>query len=312
MKKGKVRKSPKKYLSIVLVPHSSSHVKVLRFNAFYAKLVACFVILVAVFVSGSLYISKMLKENDALKQNLNELYVTTTEQSKLLQARSEEIGRLKDESAAFKEVVNDKIEEFTENFNSITDEYLEERTSVVNRSGERNETAFTSDMHLLKTSLDSLSLLYSRSRVPEADLETAEAKVNAFMETVPTLWPTNGRITDRFGYRKDPFNGKRKFHTALDIATDSGTPIKAAASGKVIYADYTYATGRTVKIDHGRGIVTLYGHCSKILAEPGQTVEKGEVIAKVGSTGRSTGPHLHFEILIYGTAVDPLEYLESK
>jgi murein DD-endopeptidase MepM/ murein hydrolase activator NlpD len=312
MRKGKAKRSQKKYLSIVLVPHSSSHVKVLKFRAFYFKLVAGFVILVAIFVSGSMYISKMLEENEALKQNINELYITTTKQNQLIQARTEEIEKLKDESAAFREIVNDKIEEFTEKFNQITDEYLEERKSFVSRSGERNENEFTSDMHALKDSLDSLSLLYSRSKLPEADIEAAEEKVNAFMETIPTLWPTNGRITDSFGYRRDPFTKKKKFHAALDIAADTGTAIVAAASGTVTYVDYVYATGRTVKIDHGRGVTTVYGHCSKILVEPGQTVKKGEVIAKVGSTGRSTGPHLHFEILIYGTSVDPLEYLEDK
>jgi len=312
MKKGKARHAQKKYLSIVLIPHSSSNVKVLKFNAFYLKLAAFFIVLIAVFVSGSIYISKIVKENEALKKNITELYVTTTEQSKLIEAKSNEITRLQEESAAFRETVNDKIEEFTESFNKITDEYLQKRSATASRSGERNESAFAGDLYQLKQSLDSLTSLYSRSRILTADLEAAEAKIDAFMETIPTLWPVNGRITDEYGYRKDPINGKRKFHTGLDIAADTGTPIKAAASGKVIFAQSTYATGRTVKIDHGRGIVTLYGHASKILVEEGQTVEKGEVIAKVGSTGRSTGPHLHFEIHLYGSTVDPLEYLEKK
>jgi murein DD-endopeptidase MepM/ murein hydrolase activator NlpD len=310
MKKGKARRAQKKYFSVVLVPHSSSHVKVFRFRAFYAKLVLSFVVLVAIFVAGGLYISDMLEENRNLKQNINELYSTTVEQNKLLDSRSQEIERLQNESAAFKEVVNDKIEEFTEKFNQITDEYLEERTQKISRSGERNETAFTNDMRDLKASLDSLTQLYSRSGRPNADLETAEAKISEFMETVPNLWPVSGTITDEFGNRKDPFTKKTKFHTGLDIGADYGKSIKAAAGGKVISVGYTYGTGNTVKISHGNGIVTLYGHCSKILVKEGQTVSKGEVIAKVGSSGRSTGPHLHLEVQIYGTPVDPLQYLE--
>lgn len=310
MKKGKAKRAQKKYFSIVLVPHSSSHVKVFRFRAIYAKLIACFIVLAAIFVGGGLYISEMLKENRALRENINELYSTTIEQSKLLDTRSAEIERLQNESAAFKEVVNDKIEEFTEKFNEITDEYLDERSQKISRSGERTETAFTNDMRELKATLDSLTTLYSRSGRPNADLDAAEAKINEFMDTVPTLWPVSGTITDEFGYRKDPFTRKTKYHTGLDIGTDYGKSIKAAASGKVIDVYYVYGTGNTVKISHGNGIVTLYGHCSKILVKEGQTVEKGEVIAKVGSSGRSTGPHLHLEVQIYGTPVDPLQYLE--
>lgn len=310
MKKGKAKKTQKKYFSVVLVPHSSSHVKVFKFTSFYAKLIACVVILIAIFVSSGLYISKMLEENASLKKNLNELYSTTTEQSKLLDARSEEIERLQNESADFKEVVNDKIEEFTKNFNAITDEYIEERSQKVSRSGERTETAFTNDMRNLKGTLDSLTQLYSRSGQPNADLDAAEAKIDKFMEAIPTLWPVSGSITDEFGNRRDPFTRKIKYHTGMDIGADYGKSIKAAAGGKVVMVDYIYGTGRTVKISHGNGITTLYGHCSKILVEEGQIVEKGEVIAKVGSTGRSTGPHLHFEVQLYGTPVDPLKYLE--
>lgn len=312
MKKGKVRKTEKKYLSIVLVPHSSSHVKVFKFTSFYAKVVVCVLLLSAVFVGSGLYISKMLDENKALKQNINDLYSTNTEQRKLIEESADEIEQLKEDSAAFSEIVNDKIEEFTDSFNQITDEYIEERSSKTNRSGDRTETAFTNDMRALKDTLDSLSSLYSRTGQPVADLSAAENKIDAFMETVPTLWPASGRITDRFGYRKDPFTRRKKFHAGLDIGADYGSKIKAAATGKVILAEYTAGTGRTVKISHARGITTLYGHASSILVKEGQVVKKGDVIAKVGSSGRSTGPHLHFEVLLYGTAVDPLQYLDAK
>jgi murein DD-endopeptidase MepM/ murein hydrolase activator NlpD len=312
MKKGKVRKTEKKYLSIVLVPHSSSHVKVFKFTSFYAKVVVCVLLLTAVFVGSGLYISKMLDENKSLKQNINDLYSTNTEQRKLIEERTEEIEQLKEQSAAFNEIVNDKIEEFTENFNKITDEYIEERSTKANRSGDRTENAFTNDMRVLKETLDSLSSLYSRTGKPVADLNAAESKIEAFMETVPTLWPVSGRITDNFGYRKDPFTRRKKFHAGLDIGADYGSKIVAAASGKVILAEHTSGTGKTVKISHARGITTLYGHASSILVKEGQMVKKGDAIAKVGSSGRSTGPHLHFEILLYGTAVDPLQYLDAN
>ncbi len=312
MKKGKVKKTEKKYLSIVLVPHSSSHVKVFKFTSFYAKVVACVILLSAVFVCSGLYISKMLDENRALKQNLNDLYSTNTDQRRLIEEKTNEVEQLKEESAIFTEIVNDKIEIITESFNKITDEYLEDRSTKANRSGDRTEIAFTDDMRNLKGQMDSLISLYSRTSQPIADLGSAEAKIDAFMETVPTLWPASGRITDEFGYRRDPFTRRKKFHAGLDIGADYGSKIKAAASGKVILAEYIAGTGKTVKISHERGITTVYGHASSILVEEGQIVKKGDVVAKVGSSGRSTGPHLHFEVLLYGTAVDPLQYLDAK
>lgn len=312
MKKGKVKKTEKKYLSIVLVPHSSSHVKVLKFTSFYVKLMAYFVILTAVFIYSGLYISKILDENKALKQDINELHSNNTEQRKVIEEKAEEIKQLREDGAAFSEIVNDKIEEFTERFNNITDQYLAERSTMANRSGDRTETAFTKDMLTLKETIDSLGNLYSRTNLPEADITTAKTKIDEFMDTVPTLWPVYGRITDRFGYRKDPFTRKRKFHEGLDIGADYGASIKAVADGKIIFAENKAGTGRTIKISHARGISSIYGHTSKILVKVGQTVKKGDIIAKVGNSGRSTGPHLHLELRLYGTAVDPMQYLDSR
>ncbi len=312
MDKGKAKKSEKKYLSIVLVPHSSSHVKVLRFNAFYTKLIVSSLLLTAIIVCGGLYISRMLYENRSLRQNLNDLYSTNTEQRQIIEEKSNEIDKLKKDSADFNEIVNDKIEQYTEQYNKITDDYITGQKSKSSRSGERTETAFTNDMSELKDTLDSLSSVYSRSGLPAADLSSAEAKISAFMETVPTLWPAIGRITDEFGYRKDPFTRRTKYHEGIDIGSNYGSSIKAAAGGTVTFAQYTGGTGRTVIINHGRGISTVYGHASKILVKSGQKVKKGDVIAKVGSSGRSTGPHLHFQVLLYGTPVNPLKYLDVK
>jgi murein DD-endopeptidase MepM/ murein hydrolase activator NlpD len=313
MNKGKANTSEKKYLSIVLVPHSSSNVKVLRFTSLYAKLAAGLILLIAVFVGGGLYISRTVEENKSLRQNINELYSANSEQRKLIDEKDSEVEKLKEESSAFKESVNDKIEEYTENFNKLTDQYLKEQTSTkTNRSGNRNGNAFTSDIRDLKTSLDGLTRLYSRSDTPVADLTAAEEKLEKYLDTIPTLWPSSGDITDNFGYRKDPFTRRTRYHEGIDIGAPYGSDIKAAASGTVIFSARTSGLGRTVKIDHGRGIVTLYGHASKLVATVGQKVSKGDVIAKVGSSGRSTGPHVHFQVNLYGTPVDPLQYLDSK
>jgi len=116
-------------------------------------------------------------------------------------------------------------------------------------------------------------------------------------------------VTSSFGSRVDPFSRGRAFHSGVDYPAPPGSPIYASAGGKVIFADTRRQYGRTVEIDHGGGLVTRYAHASELLVEAGQIVMPGEKIAKVGSTGRSTGPHLHFEILKNGRFVDPEIYL---
>lgn len=118
--------------------------------------------------------------------------------------------------------------------------------------------------------------------------------------------PVSGIITSRFGNRESI---RTSGHTGLDIAAPAGTPIKATADGKVIFSGYSGGYGYVVKISHGNGIQTYYGHCSSLYVSTGETVEAGDVIAAVGSTGNSTGNHLHFEVRVNGTEVNPQNYL---
>lgn len=123
------------------------------------------------------------------------------------------------------------------------------------------------------------------------------------------LLPINGRISSPFGYRIHPISRVRKLHTGMDISGGSGTPIGAAGAGTVIYAGWRGGYGNTVIIDHGGGIATLYAHQSRVGSSVGQTVSAGQVIGYVGSTGYSTGPHLHWEVRVNGTPVNPAGYL---
>ncbi len=117
-------------------------------------------------------------------------------------------------------------------------------------------------------------------------------------------------VTSEFGYRRDPFTGERKGHSGMDLAVPTGTSIRAALPGTVTVSTYNRGGyGYYVMIDHGGGLATLYGHCSQLLARVGQTVETGDVIALSGSTGRSTGPHLHFEVRVNGERTNPRSYL---
>ncbi len=117
--------------------------------------------------------------------------------------------------------------------------------------------------------------------------------------------PVNGPVTSGYGYRFHPILHTRKLHTGIDLGSPQGTPIKAAAGGRVIKAEYYRGYGNCVIIDHGGGTSTLYGHCSALLVSVGQNVQQGQIIARVGSTGLATGPHLHFEVRRFGKPVPP-------
>ncbi|BBO66084.1 hypothetical protein DSCA_00140 [Desulfosarcina alkanivorans] len=134
-----------------------------------------------------------------------------------------------------------------------------------------------------------------------------EGKRNLLAAT-PSIRPVKGWVSSRFGYRKSPFTSRREFHRGLDIATHAGTPIIAPADGLVTYAGKRGLMGNMVTIEHGFGMVTRYGHAQKILKKKGTYVKRGETIALVGNTGRSTGPHLHYEVRLNGVAVNPTKY----
>jgi murein DD-endopeptidase MepM/ murein hydrolase activator NlpD len=124
--------------------------------------------------------------------------------------------------------------------------------------------------------------------------------------------PVQGRLSSRFGMRRHPILGRRKMHTGQDVAASHGTPIKAAHSGRVLWSGWKKAYGNTIIIDDGKGTQTLYGHASKLSVRPGQPIKRGEYIGNVGSTGYSTGPHLHFEVRKKGKPVDPRSYLRRR
>lgn len=123
------------------------------------------------------------------------------------------------------------------------------------------------------------------------------------------VWPLAGGITSPFGWRVHPIFGTQKFHTGIDIAADTGDPVVAADSGVVIHADWYGGYGKVVIVDHGNGLQTLYAHNSELVVYNGQAVRKGQTISRAGSTGYSTGPHLHFEVRRNGTPTDPTGYL---
>ncbi len=134
----------------------------------------------------------------------------------------------------------------------------------------------------------------------------------AMIEGTAFFWPTGGWISSRYAYRIDPFTNERRFHRGLDFATAAGTPIRAAQAGVVVRVREDEVFGRQITLSHLLGFTTFYAHLSRITVTPGQRVSDRTVIGYVGSTGRSTGPHLHFELRLYGAARDPERYLSRR
>ena len=134
-----------------------------------------------------------------------------------------------------------------------------------------------------------------------------ESRLAALM--IPNSRPVDGPVGSGFGFRSDPFSGRPALHTGLDFPVESGTPVLAAAGGVVLSTAHHADYGNLVEIDHGNGLVTRYAHNSKLLVRPGDLVRRGQAISQAGTTGRSTGPHLHFEVLVEGVPQDPAKFL---
>lgn len=132
------------------------------------------------------------------------------------------------------------------------------------------------------------------------------------LSSIPSINPVSSQeawISSGFGYREDPINGKRRFHEGSDIVAPRGTPVIAPADGIVAYAGWRDGMGRMIEIEHGYGYTTVYGHNDKLLVKKGDIVKRGDMISRVGSSGRSTGPHLHYEVRLNGKLVNPYKYL---
>ncbi|MGG6310605.1 M23 family metallopeptidase [Paenibacillus macerans] len=161
------------------------------------------------------------------------------------------------------------------------------------------------------------SISTSLEEMPDLQLRLEQTKTSIqeykkMMSILPTYWPTDSvRVTSDYGKREDPFNGRLTMHAGMDIGGSIGDPIYAAASGKVVDTGYTSARGNYITISHPSGLKTNYMHLNKILTKTGTTVKQGDLIAELGSTGRSTGPHLHIEVVKNGSTVDPADYLRK-
>jgi murein DD-endopeptidase MepM/ murein hydrolase activator NlpD len=189
---------------------------------------------------------------------------------------------------------------------------LDEDVKKVGIGGGPADSPVDANVQGLSASIWSLDKIEREMDLQRASFEEVHHKltVNAeLLSHTPTLRPiTGGYISSGFGVRRDPFTKRVESHAGLDMCQVRGTPVEAAAEGQVIYAGHYYSYGKFVVIDHGYGYTTAYGHLNAYTVRQGQYVTKGQVIGEVGSTGRSTAPHLHYEVRVNGRPVDPTDY----
>lgn len=222
-----------------------------------------------------------------------------------------------------------EMEERINNTNRLISEIRETLNSILQKAGQSRSasrsfefrpiqlpqyTLSSADNDLTKLEILNTNLEFMEREIEksEANLEQLYADLRSFdkeLDYTPTIWPVYGRITSGYGYRIHPISRKQDFHSGIDISARMGTPVRAAAGGRVVRANYYGGYGWTVIIDHGYGYRTLYAHNRNLVAKQGQWVTKGQVICYSGNSGNSTGPHLHYEVHVNGKTVNPTTYL---
>lgn len=157
--------------------------------------------------------------------------------------------------------------------------------------------------------IEQLSIQAKLEEVKQQEIIQAIQNQNELLSSTPSIWPTQGWVSSEFGHRNSPFTGQREFHKGLDISAPPGTPVYAPADGKVTFSGKDGAYGTTLVMNHGRGLTSRYAHLQRYLVEKNQKVSRGQLIGYVGNTGRSTGPHLHYEVRLNNMPTNPMKYI---
>ena len=298
-----------RFFTILLLPSNPSKVKKLIMSEYLMRSLAISaIILVFAFSVVFLdYVNVKKKEVD-----LTSLKEQTKIQNVQLQTFGDKINDLEAELERLRSL-DTKIRTIT-NTNLIEEPKAKSgRLSLGGRGGHDPAALSFQNETVLKDMMGKLDKLSVEAKNQENSLHELHASLEerkSIMSSIPSRWPVRGYVSSDFGHRESPFGGgKSEVHEGMDISASAGTPVVAAANGIVTFASRYYDLGNAVTIDHGYGYVTTYGHLSRITAHVGQTVKGGQKIGAVGSTGRSTGPHLHYELQVAGSKVNPRNYL---
>jgi murein DD-endopeptidase MepM/ murein hydrolase activator NlpD len=291
----------KKHLSLIIIPHTKNSTRTLTFSkravriALWAGIVAAAVLFavtadyIRIQLSSRSY-SALKAENQKQKETIREYEAT--------------VGSLEAKVKGF--------DEYTRKLNQMAGITSDQRLQDFNVGDYPRDNPAVPDAAPQAAGAN-LHALQNKTDDIQRSLETLTTffESNAsYLASQPSIWPTNGWTSSGFGYRMDPFTQKRTFHYGLDIVSTLGNPVVAPADGYVLEAVQSRGQlGNYIVLNHGGGLTTMYGHLSKIAVRPGQKIKRGDLIGNVGSTGKSIGPHVHYEVRMNGKPVNPSWYI---
>lgn len=299
-------KSEKTAMSMPQIEQSSKSIRIPILTGKYIAAVLC--VFVVLIMGGVFHYQGALRTTSAEKAELENLRKNNEAQSNQIEQLAKatvnlqaDMERLNSLDAELRRIVNNEDTTNTSRAGLV-------RPPIT--SNERVEPQVQLDINDINNVVNNLQVAVKVREQSLIELKEELLAKQARLATRPSIWPTAGEVTSRFGWRSSPSGGGgRDYHPGIDIANSIGTPIVATADGQVIQSEWYAGYGETVQIDHGNSIVTLYGHNSQRLVRSGQMVKKGQIIAYLGNTGYSTGPHVHYEIRVNGTAVNPATFL---
>ena len=294
----------KRFYTCIIVPNASSRLHKLRIPE-QALVVLAVIGLLSSFVTiglGFTYVrmafrtsdyDQLQAENHELKIEKKNLEVSAIKlSSKITQLEnlSEKLAKVLESDAFFKRLGNPNIK----GLGGTTTDYS--TADLLNRSNLKQ------NMDIMKDRTENLEMQFR-------SLQQIAENRQTLIRYTPTIWPIRGAINSPFGRRKDPFTGAPDNHTGIDIVGIWGSPVHAPADGRVIFSGRQSDYGNLIVVSHGNGLTTRYGHLSRFAARSGQVIHKGDLIGYVGTTGRSTAPHLHYEVRLNDRPVNPRTYL---
>ena len=302
------RKADNREYTLMIVPHQGQSVISMKIPIKVIKgMAVALSILILFFMGAFANYRHTINTASAEKAELESLRQTNGMQQQQIEQIAKETAVLQEDLRRLNQLDND-----VRRMMSMEEQPEASRSGIVRPNGAFNGQGGPT----IKPGIDNLANLVremqANAKERESSLEDLRVRIidrNARAAAMPSIWPASGDVTSRFGWRSSPWGWGSDWHPGIDIANDYGTPITATADGRVIFAAWYGGYGKLIQIDHGNGIVTLYGHNSTMLVSPGQQVRKGDIIAEMGSTGASTGSHCHYEVQVNGTAVNPASFL---
>jgi len=291
----------------MLIPGSRD--KLRQFSISYGFIISCAVIVVFLFIAN-IYLTNSYMKSRASAEEMTRLKV----ENELL---TDKYAELKDEVTQISGVYNDLVEKeiVIRNIFGLPEISTDERQLGIGGPGNKVYKNLSMAVQMARSTemeVDALLRLANFEKEKYNEVYDILAEKKSILDHTPSILPARGYRTRGFGMQSDPFTGYKRFHAGIDIGNKTGTPIYATADGVVQSTSRGSDLGKLITINHGYGYKTRYGHLSKIEVKRGQKVRRGDLIGLMGSTGYSTGPHLHYEVRKDGKAVNPLEYILNK